>query len=96
MNGSPGPVMPRLTGAKSVGERARCGPGREGRYGETEPIGMTERKLRRNVPGVLISALDPERDLYDSTAAWRDRALAGVLHSGTAVSDPRSDDRTRI
>ena len=58
--------------------------------------GVTTGRLRRNVPGVLISALDPERDLYDSTAAWRDRALAGVLHSGTAVSDPRSDDRTRI
>ena len=34
--------------------------------------GVTTGRLRRNVPGVLISALDPERDLYDL-----DRGLAG-------------------
>jgi hypothetical protein len=32
--------------------------------------------------------------LYDSTGPWRPRALAGILHSGTLVRDPRSDDRT--
>ena len=36
-----------------------------------------------------------EQDLYDSTAAWRDRAMTGTLHSGTVISDPRSDDRSR-
>jgi hypothetical protein len=29
-------------------------------------------------------------------AAWRDRAMAGQLHSGTLVSDPRSQDRTAM
>lgn len=58
--------------------------------------GITTGKLRRNVPGVLISEADTEQELYDSTAAWRGRAMRGTLHSGTPVSDPRSDDRTRI
>ena len=55
--------------------------------------GITTGRLRRNVPGVLISAVDTAQDLYDSTAAWRERAMTGTLHSGTLVSDPRSDDR---
>jgi predicted amidohydrolase len=57
--------------------------------------GITTGRLRRNVPGVLISSVDTRQELYDSTAPWRDRAMAGVLHSGTLVSDPRSSDRTR-
>jgi hypothetical protein len=44
---------------------------------------------------VLISTVDTRQELYDSTAAWRGQAMAGVLHSGALVSDPRSDDRTR-
>ncbi len=56
--------------------------------------GVTIGRLRRNVPGVLVSTVDTEEELYDSTAAWRDRAMAGVLHSGELVSDPRSSDRT--
>lgn len=57
--------------------------------------GVTTGRLRRNVPGVLISTVDTRQELYDSTAAWREQAMAGVLHSGTLVSDRRSDDRTR-
>jgi deaminated glutathione amidase len=56
--------------------------------------GVTTGRLRRNIPGVLISTVDTEQDLYDSTARWRERAMNGVLHSGTPVSDPRSDART--
>ncbi len=37
--------------------------------------------------------MDTGQDLYDSTAAWRERAMTGTLYSGTLVSDPRSDDR---
>jgi deaminated glutathione amidase len=58
--------------------------------------GIVAGRLRRNVAGVLISTVDTERELYDSTAAWRDRAIAGTLHSGTPVDDPRSRDRTTI
>ena len=57
--------------------------------------GVTIGRLRRNVPGVLLSTVDTELDLYDSTAPWRERAMAGMLHSGTLVSDPRSEDRSR-
>lgn len=56
--------------------------------------GITLGRLRRNRPGILITTVDTEEDLYDSTAAWRDRALAGVFHSGTLVGDPRSTNRT--
>jgi hypothetical protein len=46
---------------------------------------------------VLITTVDTEAPLYDSTAAWRHRGMAGVLHSGAAVTgDPRSDDRTTL
>jgi hypothetical protein len=46
--------------------------------------------------GICYDYRFPEQDLYDSTAAWRGRAMAGVLHSGTLVSDPRSEDRTSL
>jgi deaminated glutathione amidase len=56
--------------------------------------GVTVGRLRRNSAGVLVTAVDTEQDLYDSTADWRRRAMAGELHSGTLQSDPRSADRT--
>jgi predicted amidohydrolase len=58
--------------------------------------GITIGRLRRNIPGVLVSTVDTDQELYDSTAAWRDRAMAGVLHSGTPVSKARSSDRTAL
>jgi predicted amidohydrolase len=58
--------------------------------------GITTGRLRRNVAGVLVSTVDTEADLYDSTDPWRERAMAGVLHSGERVSDPRSDRRTGL
>lgn len=58
--------------------------------------GLTVGRLRRNVPGILISDVDTNADIYDSTSAWRERAIGGVLHSGTVVSDPRSDNRRSL
>lgn len=58
--------------------------------------GVTTGRLPRNRAGVLLSTVDTEAALYDSTAAWRDRAMAGVLHSGTLVTDPRSRRRTQL
>lgn len=60
------------------------------------PDGVVTGRLRRNVPGVLISSVNTDENVYDSTIAWRDRAMSGVLHSGTAVRDQRSEDRTRL
>lgn len=60
------------------------------------PDGVVTGRLRRNVPGVLISSVDTDESYYDSTAAWRDRAMSGVLHSGTIVNDQRSEERKRL
>ncbi len=59
------------------------------------PDGVVSGRLRRNVAGVLVSEIDTDETLYDSTAAWRDRAMDGVFHSGTPVQDPRSANRTQ-
>jgi len=53
-------------------------------------------RLRRHTAGVLVSEVDTDEQIYDSTVAWRDRAMDGVLHSGTLVRDRRSDGRTRL
>lgn len=58
--------------------------------------GITVGRLRRNSPGVLVTAVDTEHERYDSTATWRDRAMAGQLHSGTLPRDQRSADRTSL
>ena len=55
--------------------------------------GVITGRLRRNQAGVLISRVDTQARLYDSTASWRGRAMRGVLHSGTLVRDPRSTNR---
>jgi predicted amidohydrolase len=58
--------------------------------------GIITGRLRRNAAGVLTSAVDTNEHLYAGTAAWRDRAMRGVFHSGGLVRDKRSDNRTRI
>jgi predicted amidohydrolase len=59
--------------------------------------GVTVGRLVRNEPGLLFTTVDTVAPLYDSTAAWRQGAISGVLHSGTAVTgDPRSADRTAL
>jgi hypothetical protein len=58
--------------------------------------GITVGRLRRNVAGVLVTTVDTDAVPYDSTVAWRGRALAGQLHSGTVPADPRSADRATI
>ena len=58
------------------------------------PDGVIIGRLRRNRPGVLISNVDPAEPLYDSTIAWRERAMRGIFHSGKLVRDERSEDRS--
>jgi predicted amidohydrolase len=60
------------------------------------PDGVATGRLRLNRAGVLISTVDTREQLYDSSVAWRDRAMRGVFHSGTLVRDRRSRDRTRL
>jgi len=58
--------------------------------------GVVTGRLRRNRAGILLTTVDTNRALYDSTEAWRDRAMDGVLHSGRLVDDVRSRNRTEI
>lgn len=58
--------------------------------------GVTTGRLPRNRAGVLISMVDTDAALYDSTVTWRERALTGVLHSGELVQDVRSAARTQL
>lgn len=60
------------------------------------PDGVITGRLRRNVAGILVSTVDTQEEHYDSTVAWRDRAMDGVFHSGRTVRDPRSRNRTGI
>ena len=60
------------------------------------PDGVMTGRLRRNVAGVLFSTVDPAEQWFDSTIAWRDRAMDGVFHSGTLLPDPRTCNRTRL
>ncbi len=60
------------------------------------PDGVMTGRLRRNVAGMLVSTIDTDEQWYDSTAAWRDRAMRGVFHSGTLVKDRRSEERTEL
>ena len=60
------------------------------------PDGVVTGRLLPHKPGVLLSVLDIGQALYDSTVAWRGRAMEGTLHSGTLTDDPRSADRTIV
>jgi predicted amidohydrolase len=58
--------------------------------------GVITGQLERHSTDILLSTVDTEADLYDSTLAWRGRALAGTLHSGSLVQDERSEKRTEV
>jgi predicted amidohydrolase len=60
------------------------------------PDGVIIGQLRRNVTGILLSEVDDQDKFYDSTIAWRDRAISGVYHSGRLVRDRKSTNRTRL
>jgi predicted amidohydrolase len=58
--------------------------------------GVTIGRLPRNRAGVLVSVMDTELPVYDSTRRWRERAMRGVYHSGRLVKDHRSEDRISL
>ncbi len=57
------------------------------------PDGLIVQKLVLDQPGVMVNAVDPAKRYYDAAAPFRPAALAGKLHSGDLVTDPRSTDR---
>ena len=60
------------------------------------PDGVITGRLALHETGVLLSVVDTDARYYDSTEAWRERTMNGILYSGQIVADPRSDDRTGI
>ena len=58
--------------------------------------GVVTGRLKRNISGILISEIDSDACLYDSTRDWRERAMRGVLHSGRTVRHARTQDRTTV
>lgn len=104
---NPGSTIPEITmPATMISEAANnhvwisCpnSSARESCWGSffVRPDGVVTGRLRRHTAGVLISELDPDEEVYDSTVAWRDQAMDGVLHSGTLVRDRRSGERTQL
>ncbi len=60
------------------------------------PDGRIAGQLRLNRPGLMVNPVDPSADYYDATRTTRPAALAGQLHHGELVRDPRSADRTGL
>lgn len=58
------------------------------------PDGVITGRLKKNTEGVLITEIDTEKEFYDSTRAWRDRAINGIYFSGDKVKDLR--DRSKL
>jgi hypothetical protein len=42
----------------------------------------------------MLNTIDPNRDYYDASGAFRMQAIEGALSNGPTPKDPRSADRT--
>jgi len=60
------------------------------------PDGIIKDSLEKNKAGILISELDFEKEYYDSTKFWRERAINGVFFSGEKIKDSKSEKRTEL
>jgi predicted amidohydrolase len=60
------------------------------------PDGVIHGRLRKNSNEFLITEIDTDVMYYDSTSAWRERAMNGIYYSAELVSDPRSDNRSAL
>jgi predicted amidohydrolase len=58
------------------------------------PDGLIAASLRQNVAGLMVNEIDLSKSIYDASRPFRDRALRGILHSGTVVEDPRRNRRS--
>ena len=58
--------------------------------------GVVIDRARPHRATVLVNTVDTKQRLFDASAAWRERCMRGVLHSGTLVRDPRSRNRTAL
>ncbi|MEL0094444.1 MAG: carbon-nitrogen hydrolase family protein [Planctomycetaceae bacterium] len=60
------------------------------------PDGAIVNKLPLHKAKVMVNKVFFDDSFYDAPGPWRDRAVAGILHSGCTVRDKRSSDRTII
>lgn len=60
------------------------------------PDGIATGRLELHTTDILLSTVDTAQPFYDSTVAWRERAINGIFHSGTLVQDARSEARTTL
>ena len=60
------------------------------------PDGVVTGRLTRNRDSILISVVDTKYSFYDASKAWRLRAMYGMYHSGSLVSDERSNEKTSL
>lgn len=60
------------------------------------PDGAVVGRLKLHQPGVLVTDMVLNPDLFDAPRPWRGTAVAGRLHSGRPVKDPRSTDTTSL
>ena len=60
------------------------------------PEGWIVNKARAHRDGVIVTDINTDVKLYDASAAWRDRCLRGVFHSGRSVADKRSRNRSSV
>ena len=57
------------------------------------PNGLILNKLELNKPGILISDVVISDEYYDASKPFRNSAMEGILNSGEAVQDKRSENR---
>jgi predicted amidohydrolase len=60
------------------------------------PDGVIAGQLRPNRPGLMVNTVDPDLEYYDPMKPFRADVLAGQLHTGQLVEDPRLDDHTSL
>jgi predicted amidohydrolase len=60
------------------------------------PDGQIMGRLALHKPGVLVTDMPLDPQLYDAPGPWRAAAMQGTLHSGQPVDHPRSRDVTSL
>ena len=61
-----------------------------------QPDGTIIATLKNDRAGVMVNEVTTKEEFYDASAAHRELAMRGILHSGRLVSDPRSRDRRSL
>lgn len=60
------------------------------------PDGTIAAALKQNVAGVMVNTIDTTLEFYDASAAFRRRAMRGILSSGSPIKDARLKNRTSL